>query len=1265
MKILAIRMKNLASLDGMTEIDFIREPLCSAGIFAITGSTGAGKSTILDALCLALYARTPRYRLAEHGVDIMDVQGSTIKQDDVRGILRDGTSDGFAEVDFEGVDGYSYRANWSVRRARNRADGNLQAYEVSLKNITTHQEIPGRKTELLAEIERLVGLNFEQFTRSVLLAQGDFTAFLKAGKDEKSSLLEKLTGTHIYSEISKKVYEHYKEQQQKLRELNLQREGIPTLTHEELNELEERKAALTILIKNNEKLSDTLNKEINWHEQWVKLQENMQTAVFQHAHATAIKTEAQPREQQLQQIIRVQPAREIVNGLQNAREQIAVKKSASGDISLKLDTLNGERKTADIVFAQAAAALETAVQKEEKAQPLLNKAKALDIQLTEKAEQVKRTTDEFSIISEKVTYQKGQLSLTKKNLEDLEKEIGKLGQWKGENESRRPIAEQESLILSKLTDAEEILKNVHDYTIRIQETEKKIIQHGQEKQILEDKRNTLMAAHRQKQGEFQNLHTTLSAIPIQDIEKEKSSLDTFIEEIVTADAHWKILHQAIMDHDNISRSLLHNKKELEQYKVQLSEAENLLQTKLVEKEISLKSLEKAKLIMAESVERLRDQLEPGEPCPVCGGTDHPYAEKHPLTDQLLSELESTYTQSEAAYSEQLTIQSRIRQICVGLEKSIGELEKTLTDKNVSIKELEVKWSEFRISGKCEQYPLSDRAIWLQDQLQEHKSRQRQLLEQIQSYGKQKELLELYKTNLAMLDKELTDHENRIKDNERILKSLQELQENDTAAQRKTAENLEIVKRAVAVYFPAEEWFENWQYNPRAFVNQIREFARNWKINTTRLEEQFHQQKMLVEKIKGMEGQLKEIKEDSRGKGEYLAGLQTQYKELTGQRGAIFNGAPVMEVEARLKEMIRLGKQALDEQKKKVDTIQAEITRLEAQHEQLEKDISVLTRQESAANEQLEKWVIHYNQQYNAELATSFQTQSGGDSWHNPQYDAMLTREKLQSLLEFTQDWIENERNNLQEIDNAVMQAGSILGERTKALEKHVGERPSERILEELTSSQNEVRELLRQSSQEANEIDFNIKQDTLNKQRIGSLLKEIEKQTVIEENWAKLNDIIGSADGKKFRQIAQEYTLDVLLSYANVHLEILSKRYLLQRIPNSLGLQVVDQDMGDEVRTVYSLSGGESFLVSLALALGLASLSSSRMKVESLFIDEGFGSLDPTTLNIAMDALERLHNQGRKVGVISHVQEMTERIPVQIRVSKQQSGKSKVKVVSV
>ena len=169
-------------------------------------------------------------------------------------------------------------------------------------------------------------------------------------------------------------------------------------------------------------------------------------------------------------------------------------------------------------------------------------------------------------------------------------------------------------------------------------------------------------------------------------------------------------------------------------------------------------------------------------------------------------------------------------------------------------------------------------------------------------------------------------------------------------------------------------------------------------------------------------------------------------------------------------------------------------------------------------------------------------------------------------------------------------------------------------------------------------------------------------QAATERVWAQLGELIGSADGKKFRNFAQQLTLDILLGYANLHLRDLARRYRLERIRDSLGLLVVDQDMGDEVRSVHSLSGGESFLVSLALALGLASLSSHRVRVESLFIDEGFGSLDAEALQVAMDALDKLQSLGRKVGVISHVQDMTERIATRVQVRRMAGGLSRVVV---
>ena len=197
--------------------------------------------------------------------------------------------------------------------------------------------------------------------------------------------------------------------------------------------------------------------------------------------------------------------------------------------------------------------------------------------------------------------------------------------------------------------------------------------------------------------------------------------------------------------------------------------------------------------------------------------------------------------------------------------------------------------------------------------------------------------------------------------------------------------------------------------------------------------------------------------------------------------------------------------------------------------------------------------------------------------------------------------------------------------------------------------------ILSRYTQEKTELAFRLRTQTENKAKVSGLQES--------ERWAKLNELAGSADGAKFRRIAQGYTLDILLNYANVQLRELTRRYRLERVPETLALQVIDRDMCDEVRTVHSLSGGESFLVSLALALGLSSLSSNRMRVESLFIDEGFGSLDAETLRVAMDALESLRTQGRKIGVISHVQEMTERIPVRICVNRAGNGRSFLEVL--
>ncbi|WP_418420837.1 AAA family ATPase, partial [Alistipes indistinctus] len=241
MKILAIRGRNLASLEGEFEADFTAEPLLSAGIFAISGPTGAGKSTILDAMCLALFARTPRTDQAkENNVKLRDVNEEVLPQSDPRFLLRRGTASGYAEVDFLALNGHRYRSRWSVGRARDKENGRLQSPRITLYNIDKEEEEQGTRSELQARVVELIGLTFEQFTRSVLLAQNDFSTFLKAEQGEKASLLEKLTGTELYSAISRTIFEKNAVAKEAYDKIQARIQGIELLTEEAEQELEAR-----------------------------------------------------------------------------------------------------------------------------------------------------------------------------------------------------------------------------------------------------------------------------------------------------------------------------------------------------------------------------------------------------------------------------------------------------------------------------------------------------------------------------------------------------------------------------------------------------------------------------------------------------------------------------------------------------------------------------------------------------------------------------------------------------------------------------------------------------------------------------------------------------------------------------------------------------------------------------------------------------------------------------------------------------------------
>ncbi|MFT7196071.1 MAG: exonuclease SbcC [Marinoscillum sp.] len=1241
MKILSIEIYNLASLEGQTTIDFTEEPLASAGIFAITGPTGAGKSTLLDALCLALYGKTPRYLQAkEMGIEVHDVHGSTINQGDVRGILRDGTAEGHAKVAFVGADGQRYLASWSVRRARQRVDGTIQADSMQLDNLDTGRTIASKKTEVLKEIEQAIGLNFDQFTRSVLLAQGDFSAFLKANKDEKSSLLEKLTGTHVYSEISIGIFEKYKLVKADLDFLQLKAEGVESLTEEDILIQKEQQRQYqedeTVLDKKYAKYQ----KAKDWVEREQKLAKEHEEALLMLDIAKQTQEDSAERKVKLALLDQVQAIRSEAILLHQKKHEQNFKE---GSVIAKESDMMKLNQVYDLIQSKLEKANQSVLafmQKREEAEPLLEQASKLDTQLATAEEHLKTAKQEAEVTKTEFQKEAALVQEAHGQKDSVQTDLLELEKWQQTNASRQPIAENKSLIISKLADAESHWDGVQQATKKLESVEGEIKQKTQAVQRWNEERESLQIQITAQQNAWEMLNTEVEATPLAALETKNSALQIRKDALNEGRQWW----EKVVDAEGIIGQL-HLKiatldKQLEGNKDQSIEARKELERAKETRNASQKMLERIIRESTKEVETLRQDLEKDMPCPVCGSTQHPYAEAHPQLTNVMKSLEQTHQEYEEDYDAKLQQITSFEKEQQQWSKELDENQRSLKGEMLKLVENQQQWQVTPHASEAEGIDEMERSKWLKEQSKQNQDElgtiTRQLEEQralVARFDREKKTLDSLKEDVAKV-------ENAVQKSAFDLKSLQDKSAHDLEDQEQYGRDLASIEKSLIPYFEHAEWLENWKSNPEDFKDRLKGFATDWEEKKIALEAARDKLRKITSDLEVFRTRESTASKANQKAGNVLEQATNLFQSLTQERKKLFDGEALALVKSKLSEAHSEADGLLQAILKEKESYADQLKECKTKISHWNADISTLQRQIDQLTKKIGKWRETYNE--NNQRA--------------------LSHEMLVDLLNVSTDWITEERQALQEITNALNKAETTLTERKLQLNNHQSARDTEVDFEKLEGELIETKSALDQTKSSIEKISFELQKDQENKARIGTLLKQIENKRTSVDDWAKLSELIGSADGKKFRQIAQEYTLDVLLSYANVHLTNLTPRYQIDRISDTLGLQVLDHDMGDEYRTVYSLSGGESFLVSLALALGLASVSSSRMKIESLFIDEGFGSLDPATLNIAMDALERLHNQGRKVGVISHVEEMKERIPVQIKVMKLSNGKSKLEI---
>jgi len=1214
-KILALRFKNINSLKGEWKIDFTQSPFIDNGLFAITGQTGAGKTTILDAICLALYHRTPR---------LVTISKTTNE------LMTRGTADSLAEVEFE-VKGKCYRAFWSQRRSRDQVDGNLQEAKVELAELTDSGEGKiiasqvKQKNELIVAIS---GLNFDRFTKSMMLSQGQFAAFLNADANERAGLLEELTGTAIYSLISEKVYEQFKEADNHLKQLEAQAKGVELLSDDKIAELEAAQTEINEQLQTLEKEQKLKQAQQRWWADLQKAQGQQKTALSEQE---AVKQRRSEAKESLDKLAASEPAEQLkapYQLYQTTQKQLAELSQTKEQSATQLVNIANQHKQSEQALLDANNLLQQKKQQQTEQETLINEQVVpLDAecdrltQLTEStAAELQKQQTELSQLTTNQTEINSKIAQAKHEGEAIAAQIVDLKHLEGASE-RIPLwrnqleqIQQQEVELNSLTEHLSDLDNqIAGQTAQFTHLHQRVGETSEHKTQVNSQFEKIQ----------QKLSSLLNGRDLTTLEAQFAQQQRLQSSFVQAQSLSEQYNQLVSEQSNVANELsqlestakqteteLHSLRE--QFKLQDQQAKDL--KRLLEQERQIQSLE------AE-----RAKLQPDQPCPLCGSKEHPLvAGYQPLdmgeteqrsmqAEQVLDQLKTQGTQLRERFNQLTTVQivgvqSRLQQLNEQQAQLMSQwqgLQQTL-GLNIALDQAQLLE---QAAAQFEQQSNS-----LQTELTELRELKEQISQQQQAIHTVEQALQQAQANLELVQKE---RDNLAQLQQKDRKRQQELTEHNAAIKQGLAKEVTELKLALPEH-DLTDWLIQLESKCAKLqqLNQQQE-ALNRTQETAAVE--------LTQISQSVEKQNVVCNEQQQS----LKQLSDQLREKQTARQAVFADKSVQTERARLAE-------ALQQAESKQQQVAADHKEHETELTRLQTKVSELEERSTNLQSELKQ---QQNQWQQALQDSPFSSEQA-------LIDALISDEERQQLKALSESVAKAEQHS----DALLKQAEKQLTELQQlGVEKGYGEIEGEQIDLALAQLANQIKQLLYQQGEGSALLQDDQKRRESQKQ----LFTQVEQSQQQYDDLSYLNALIGSQKGDKFRRFAQGLTLDHLVHLANVQLQRLHGRYQLQRKQTgALELQVLDTWQADTVRDTKTLSGGESFLVSLALALALSDLVSQKTSIDSLFLDEGFGTLDSETLDTALDALDSLNASGKMIGVISHIEAMKERIPVQIKVKK-------------